>query len=106
VLPALTVPDSLDLTAAGIKTIVWATGCRRRYDWLDLPILDSRGEISQYRGVTPMPGAYVLGQRFQHTRNSNFIDGVGRDARYVAQHIAGKRPHLDPVCTTRSGAQK
>ena len=34
-----------------------------------------------------VPGAYVLGQRFQHHRNSNFIDGVGRDARYVAEHI-------------------
>jgi hypothetical protein len=35
-----------------------------------------------------MPGAYVLGQRFQHHRNSNFIDGVGRDARFVAEHIS------------------
>ena len=48
---------SLDLHAAGITSIVWATGYRRRYDWLDLPILDQRGEIAQYRGVTPMPGA-------------------------------------------------
>ena len=45
------------------------------------------GEIRQHRGVTPVPGAYVLGQRFQHFRNSNFIDGVGRDARFVAEHI-------------------
>jgi len=36
-----------------------------------------------------MPGAYVLGQRFQHRRNSNFIDGVGRDAQFVAEHICG-----------------
>jgi len=79
--------DELDLHAEGITSIVWATGFRRPYEWLDLPILDGRGEIAQYRGVTPMPGAYVLGQRFQHYRNSNFIDGVGRDALAVAEHI-------------------
>jgi putative flavoprotein involved in K+ transport len=80
--------DTLDLTAVGITSIVWATGYRRPYEWLELPILDRRGEIAQYRGVTPVPGAYVLGQRFQHHRNSNFIDGVGRDARFVAEHIS------------------
>ncbi len=57
----------------------------------ELPILDERGEIAQYRGVTPMPGAYVLGQRFQHHRNSNFIDGVGRDAP------VRRRAHLSPL---------
>ena len=66
---------------------MWATGFRRPYEWLDLPILDRRGEIAQHRGITPMAGAYVLGQRFQHYRSSNFIDGVGRDALAVAEHI-------------------
>ncbi len=90
----VSVPDSLDLSAAGISTIVWATGHRRTYPWLNLPILDGRGEIGQYRGTTPVPGAYVLGQRFQHYRNSNFIDGVGRDAHYIAEHISGTRRPL------------
>ena len=79
--------DSLDLHSAGITSIVWATGYRRNYDWLELPVLDRRGEIAQYQGVTSMPGVYVLGQRFQHYRSSNFIDGVGRDALAVAEHI-------------------
>ena len=79
-------PSSIDLHRAGITTVVWATGYRRAYDWLDLPIL-RRGEIDQRRGVTSQPGAYVLGQRFQHRRDSNFIDGVGRDAIAVAEHI-------------------
>ena len=83
-------PEALDLDAAGITTVVWATGFRRQYDWLDLPVLDERGEIRQRRGVTPVPGAYVLGQRFQHFRNSNFIDGVGRDAAFVADHICAR----------------
>ena len=85
------VQDSLDLTTLGINTIIWATGHRRPYEWLDLPIRDRHGEVIQRRGVTPIRGAYVLGQRFQHHRNSNFIDGVGRDARYVAEHICRTR---------------
>ena len=97
VVAAMVAPDSVDLAAAGISTVIWATGHRRPYEWLDLPVLDDRGEISQYRGVTPMPGVYVLGQRFQHFRNSNFIDGVGRDAQYVAQHLTGQHQHLDRV---------
>ena len=103
---AMSVPDSLDLDAAGISTIVWATGHRRPYPWLDLPILDRHGEICQYRGVTPVPGAYVLGQRFQHYRNSNFIDGVGRDARYVAERICRTRRQLTAVSAGPRPEQK
>ncbi len=71
----------------GHQRVVWATGHRRVYPWLQIPVLDALGEIRQRRGVTPVPGLYVLGQRFQHCRNSNFIGGVGRDAAYVADHI-------------------
>ena len=80
--------DQLDLTGAGISTVVWATGFRRSYPWLDVPVLDGAGEIRHRRGVTPVPGLYVLGQRFQHRRDSNFIDGVRHDAAYVAHHLA------------------
>ncbi len=92
--------DSLDLHTAGINSIVWATGFRRRYDWVELPILDVRGEITQYRGVTPVPGVYVLGQRFQHYRNSNFIDGVGRDALAVAEHITATPARRELLTST------
>jgi putative flavoprotein involved in K+ transport len=80
--------DALELGAAGITSVIWATGYRRSYPWLGLPVLDEQGEIRQRRGVTPVPGLYVLGQRFQHHRRSNFIDGVGRDAVVVADHLA------------------
>ncbi len=84
-------PDvqDLDLHAAGIRSIVWATGYRRTYPWLRLPVLDHYGEIRQRRGCTAVPGLYVLGQRFQHHRSSNFIGGVGRDAAFVADQITG-----------------
>ena len=81
--------DALDLRARGITSVIWATGYRRSYPWLQVPVLDAHGEIRQRRGVTPVPGMYVVGQRFQHYRNSNFIDGVGRDATFVADHLAG-----------------
>jgi putative flavoprotein involved in K+ transport len=78
----------LDLRSHGITSVIWATGHRRTYPWLDVPVLDEGGEIRQRRGITPAPGLYVLGQRFQHHRSSNFLDGVGRDAAFVASHIA------------------
>jgi putative flavoprotein involved in K+ transport len=93
----------LDLRAAGIHTVVWATGYRRNYPWLRLPVLDRHGEIRQRRGQTPVPGLYVLGQRFQHHRSSNFIGGVGRDAAFVAEHIAGRCPAADGCTSTLTG---
>jgi putative flavoprotein involved in K+ transport len=83
-------PDRLDLRAAGIGSVVWATGHRRSYPWLSVPVLDEAGEIRQRRGVTPAPGLYVLGQLFQHFRSSNFIDGVGRDATFIADHLTSR----------------
>ena len=79
---------AIDLADRGITSVIWATGHRRAYPWLHVPVLGADGEIRQRRGVTPVPGLYVLGQRFQHVRRSNFIEGVGRDATYVADHVA------------------
>jgi putative flavoprotein involved in K+ transport len=86
--------DRLDLGDQGISTVLWATGYRRTYPWLHVPVLDAAGEIRQRGGRTPVPGLYVLGQRFQHYRNSNFIDGVGRDAAAVAAHLARRTPAI------------
>lgn len=93
----------LDLRAGGISSVVWASGFRRSYPWLLLPVLDRHGEIRQHRGRTPVPGLYVLGQRFQHHRSSNFIGGVGRDAAVVADHIAGRYPAIDTSNCARTG---
>ncbi len=109
VLPGVT-PDRLVPTAPisrlhtgrdGITAIVWATGYRRSYPWLRVPVLDSTGEIVQRWGVTPVPGLFVVGQRFQHRRDSNFIDGVRYDASHVALRIAGRlgRQALAPSFT-------
>ncbi|MBP2314563.1 NAD(P)-binding domain-containing protein [Azospirillum soli] len=82
-------PSALDLRAEGIRSVVWATGFRRDYGWLKVPVLDAAGEVIHHGGVTPSPGLYVLGLRFLRRRKSNFIDGVGADAEELAEDILG-----------------
>jgi putative flavoprotein involved in K+ transport len=74
-----------------IHTVLWATGYRRAYPWLDVPVLDTAGELVHRNGVTPAPGLYALGLRFQRTRRSHFIGGVGEDAAQIAAAISGRR---------------
>ncbi|MDP1569189.1 MAG: NAD(P)-binding domain-containing protein [Vicinamibacterales bacterium] len=93
---------SLALTGAGIATIVWATGFRRRYPWLQVPVLDARGEIVHRGGVTPAPGLCVLGLHFQRRRKSSFLDGVGDDARVLADHLAAHLAHAGAALQTES----
>ena len=78
----------LRLDREGIETIIWATGYRRAYSWLRVPVLDAYGEIIHSGGITEAAGLYVLGMNFQRRRNSSFIDGVGDDARMIAGHLA------------------
>jgi hypothetical protein len=89
-------PRSLDLREQGISTIVWATGYRREYPWLHVPVLDSRGEIMHRHGATVVPGMYVLGLRFQSRRTSHTIGSVGRDAWGIADRIVQK-PYARPL---------
>ncbi len=89
-------PGELDLRDAGIASVLWATGYRRRYSWLQVPVLNIRGEIIHDAGVTPAAGVYVLGLNFQRTRKSSFIDGVGDDARAVTEHLS-KRFHRSSI---------
>jgi putative flavoprotein involved in K+ transport len=83
-------PAHLDLRAAGIRSVVWATGFRRDYSWLKVPILNERREIRHQGGITPEPGLVVLGLHFLRRRKSSFIDGVGDDARLLADELAGR----------------
>jgi len=79
----------LDLKAAGITSIVWATGFRYDFDWLKLPIFDDTGEPIHLRGVTSFPGIYFLGLRWLYKRKSFFLimAGPAEDAAYLAEHI-------------------
>ena len=88
-------PLALDLRAEGIGTIVLANGYRPHHPWLHLPITASDGSIQQYRGVTPAPGVYVVGQRFQHRRDSAMIHGARHDAEAVVGHLVGAREQTE-----------
>jgi putative flavoprotein involved in K+ transport len=84
-------PVELDLRRAGISTVIWATGYQPAYPWLLVPVLDRHGQIAHSRGVTSVPGLYVLGLKFLYRRNSSFVDGVASDARFVAAHVMMRR---------------
>jgi len=78
-----------DLTNGEIKTIVWATGFRPDYSWLDVPVFDRRGRMRHDGGVvTDAPGMYMMGQQFLRRRKSSLIDGAGDDARDLSAHLA------------------
>jgi putative flavoprotein involved in K+ transport len=85
---AVDIPDTLDLKGERINAVIWATGYRRAYPWLRVPVFDAAGEIKHNGGITPESGLYVLGLNFQRRRNSSFIDGVGGDAWVIAHQIA------------------
>jgi putative flavoprotein involved in K+ transport len=78
---------SLDLIAGGIRTVIWATGYRPDYSWLDVPVLDRKGRIRHDGGVAAAPGMYVMGLPFMRRRKSSFIDGAGDDAADLAAHL-------------------
>ena len=72
---------------ADIRTIVWATGFRPDYSWLDLPVIDRRGELEHDRGVVDAPGLYVLGLPYLRRRKSSFIHGAEDDVRELSSHL-------------------
>jgi putative flavoprotein involved in K+ transport len=86
-------PQEIDLRSEGISTVLWATGFRRSYPWLKVPVLDDRGEIIHRGGITPAPGLYVIGLQFLRSRKSAFIDGVGNDAAELTEHISRRLSH-------------
>jgi putative flavoprotein involved in K+ transport len=77
----------IDLSSGEIRTIVWATGFRPDYSWLDVPVLDDKGFLRHDGGVVDSPGLYVLGLPVLRRRKSSFICGAEDDARDVVDHL-------------------
>jgi putative flavoprotein involved in K+ transport len=78
----------MDLANGAIRTIIWATGFRPDYSWLDVPVLDRKGRVRHDGGVVEAPGLYLMGQQFLRRRKSALIDGAGDDARDLSAHLA------------------
>jgi putative flavoprotein involved in K+ transport len=91
------VPTELDLARFG--TVVWATGFRPTYGWLDPRALDRRGRIDHDGGVASLPGLYLLGLPFLRRRRSNLLAGLGPDAADLGQHLVG---YLESVGRART----
>ena len=82
--PAIT---ELDLEAAGITSIVWATGYHYDFSWIEGLETDNHGLPHQERGVADLPGLYFIGLHGQHSAQSSLFIGVGEDARYLVDQM-------------------
>lgn len=99
ILPARTVgvldgqPMLDDGRVLDVGTIIWCTGFRQDFSWIDPPISGDDGWPEEQRGVVPSsPGLYFAGLAFQYAFASMLVGGAGRDAAYVARHIGHRRP--------------
>ena len=78
----------LDLRSGEIRAVVWATGFRPDYSWLDVPVVDRKGNLRHDGGVVEAPGLYTIGLPVLRRRKSSFIHGAEDDARDLINHLA------------------
>jgi putative flavoprotein involved in K+ transport len=71
-----------------VPNVVWCTGYRAMFDWVHLDVFDQEGQPVHDRGATGVPGLYFIGLFFLSSLASSLVGGVGRDAEYIARHIA------------------
>src|SRR5262245_35975847 len=88
-----------------VNAVIWATGYRPDYSWLDMPVLDAEGQIRHRRGVTDLPGLYFVGLYWQWTRGSALIGWVKDDAAYIAQQIGGHAQQPVSASTADDGRE-
>ena len=77
----------LDLGSGEIRSIIWATGFRPDYSWLDVPVVDRKGHLRHDGGVVDAPGLYAIGLPVLRRRKSTFIHGAEDDARDLIDHL-------------------
>lgn len=104
--PCLTEPLlELDLAAAGVRCVVWATGYARDFGWVHVDgAVDATGCPVHQEGVSCVPGLYHVGLPFLRNRGSSFIFGVWKDAEYIAQRIAQDRARSEPLLAGQDAA--
>jgi putative flavoprotein involved in K+ transport len=96
-------PELADGRVLDVSNVIWCTGFRGSFEWIDLPIFGEDGRPLQERGVVrEAPGIYFVGLEFQYAATSDVIIGVGRDAGYIAKHIdsrSASNGHADALQT-------
>jgi putative flavoprotein involved in K+ transport len=90
-----------------VSNVIWCTGFREEFPWIDLPIFGEDGRPLHERGVVVgEPGLYFVGLLFQYAVSSDVLPGVGRDAKYIAKHIASREPNGWPTAHAPAGARR
>jgi putative flavoprotein involved in K+ transport len=103
-------PGRLVLEDGGVlevSNVIWCTGFREEFSWIELPIFGEDGRPLHERGVVVgEPGLYFVGLLFQYAAGSDVLPGVGRDAEYIAKHIASSEPNGRPTAHALAGARR
>jgi putative flavoprotein involved in K+ transport len=91
-------PELADGRVLTVSNVIWSTGFRYDFGWIDLPVFGADGEPMHRRGIVESePGLYFMGLLFQYAVTSNVLPGMGRDAEYIARHIATRSSNSHPV---------
>ena len=90
----VTFADGSELEVDGV---IWATGYRSDYDWIDVPVFGQDGRVRHRRGVTDYPGLFFLGLYWQYTRGSALLGWVKDDAEFISEHIAANADNRTAV---------
>jgi putative flavoprotein involved in K+ transport len=87
-----------DGSTVDVDAVVWATGFRADYSWIDIPgVLQDGGRVVHRRGITDIPGLYFVGLSWQHTRGSALLGFVAEDARHLAHHARQHSRAIEPT---------
>ena len=87
--------------------MIWCTGYRPDYSWIDLPVFGEKGLPAHTRGVVDQqPGLYFLGLNFQYSASSGQINGLGRDSAYLAKAIAARNARTITASELAQGTQR
>jgi putative flavoprotein involved in K+ transport len=90
------VKDGLPLLEGGrkldVRNVIWCTGFKPGFSWIDLPVFDEAGDPMHDRGVAAVTGLYFLGLQFLYSMTSATVHGVGRDAARIARVVASRTP--------------
>ncbi len=90
-----------------VSNVIWCTGFREEFSWIELPVFGEDGRPLHERGVVVgEPGLYFVGLLFQYAVSSDVLPGVGRDAEYIAKHIASREPNGRPTAHALAGARR
>lgn len=85
-------PVTADGRRLDVANVVWCTGYKRGFDWIELPVFDEEEHVKQERGtVTSEPGLYFVAQRFQHSPLSDTLLGISREVPWAIEHLASRQ---------------